>query len=70
MSLVLVACGNADDPIKPTSNDTPFTFIKTGNEWQYEILKNSDTNNNVTLQWKIISENGGYYVINRKFMVF
>ena len=61
LSLMFVGCGKDDDNTKPTTNDAPFTFLKVGNEWEYESYYDGIPDD--TWKMKIISESNGYYIV-------
>ena len=65
LSLIFVGCGKDDDA--PTTNNTPFTFLKVGNEWVYEIYNRSDNELLGTTSWIIekVFENSVYQILQK-----
>ena len=59
MMLLWVGCSD-NDTTKPTVNDEPFTFLKVGNEWEYENFGGMPED---IWKIKIVSENNGYYIL-------
>ena len=58
--LLTMACSkDENEPKTPTVNNEPFTFLKVGNEWVYEIRDNP----NETTTISIVSEENDYFKV-------
>jgi len=65
ITLIVVGCGGDDDTTKPTTNNEPFTFIKAGNEWEYEVYDRTNNELVGAYSWEI-----EHYAMDEYYTVF